>query len=57
MLRKISIFLMGGFVPIFACGPNMGSVFMIFMPYVISAGMIVWALIQLRSKEKKEEDV
>lgn len=55
MFQKIAILLGLGTLPIFACGPNVGSVVMLFGSYLIPVVVIVWALIQLNKKDTSDE--
>jgi len=56
MFKKIGILLGLGTIPIFACGPNFGSMVMLFGSYLIPVIMIVWVLIQLNKKDTSDEE-
>ena len=56
MFKKIGILLGLGTLPIFACGPNMGSMVMLFGSYLIPIVVIVLALMQLNKKDTKGEE-
>ena len=55
MFKKIVISLGLGTLPIFACGPNVGSIVMLFGSYFIPVIMIVWLLMQLNKKDTNVE--
>jgi hypothetical protein len=56
MFKKILVLLMFGTLPMFACGPNMGTMVVLVSLYAIPIGVIVWALSQLSKSSKKNND-